>query len=382
MGRKKTIIKAKEPVRIRFKQLANGNKSIYLDQYKNGKRSYEFLKLYIIPEVDEAARAQNANTLQAANAIKAKRVIELANSGAGITAKNHLAKMLLCDWMGICKEAKQNRRGESFACQIRKTAAHVEAYRPGVTLEQADTDFCRGFAQYLKTAKKSNGEAYSPATAHGYFQILGFVLSMAVKKGIIPNNPVKGMEASEKPKQPESTREFLTVDEVKRLMETECRHKTLKHAFLFSCFCGLRRSDIEKLAWGDIQKDGESMFIRTTMKKTGKQIIIPLSAMALRWLPERGNAKDDARVFPLPTYSGFYGSVLSLWASKAGINKTVTFHVARHTFATMELTAGADLYTVSKLLGHSKIDTTQIYAKIIDKKKAEAVDMVSSLFAE
>ena len=116
------------------------------------------------------------------------------------------------------------------------------------------------------------------------------------------------------------------------------------------------------------------------MKKTKTPITLPLSTMALKWLPERGGAEDTDKVFSLPTYSGFYGSVLTLWASKAGIKKNVTFHVARHTFATMELTAGADLYTVSKLLGHKQIVTTQVYAKIIDKKKVEAVDMVSNLF--
>lgn len=380
MTRKKTLTKAKEPIKIRFKKLANGNQSIYLDQYKDGKRTYEFLKLYIIPDTDEAAKAQNANTMQAANAIKAQRIIELTNSGAGVKSKGHLSKMLLSDWMKLCQDTKRNRRGQSFANQIRKAAVHVDAYRSGVALCQVDTDFCRGFAQYLREAKKTNGEAYSEVTKHGYFRILGFVLSMAVKKGIIPNNPIKGMEPSEKPEQPESTREFLTVDEVKKLMATECRHGIMKRAFLFSCFCGLRRSDVEKLTWGDFQKDGDAVFLRVTMKKTRKPIVLPMSQMALRWLPERGNAKDDERVFRLPSYSGFYGNVLSLWAANAGIRKKVTFHVARHTFATMELTAGADLYTVSKLLGHTKIDTTQIYAKIIDKKKTEAVNLVSNLF--
>ena len=383
MARKRKTIKAKEPVRLRVKTLANGNKSIYLDQYQEGRRTYEFLKLYLVPEVDEAAKAQNVNTMQAANAIKAQRIIELTNSGAGVTSKKHLAKMLLSEWMGICQKKKtETGLSESAADQIRKTVARVEAYRHGATLEQVDTEFCRGFYQYLKEAKKSNGEHYTAGTIHDYFNILCIVLSMAAKKGIITNNPIKGMEKREKPQQPESTREFLTVEEVKKLMAAKCRHEVLRRAFLFSCFCGLRRSDIEGLTWGDIQKDGDNVFLRIIVKKTGKPILLPLSAMALRWIPERGNAKDNDRVFPLPTYSGFYGSVLSLWAANAGIKKKVTFHVARHTFATMGLTAGADLYTVSKLLGHAQISTTQIYAKIIDKKKAEAVDMVSNLFDE
>lgn len=99
--RKKKQIKAKEPIRIRFKAIANGNKSIYLDCYQNGKRSYEFLKLYLIPETSEAAKVQNANTLQAANAIKAQRIMELANNQAGIKSNSQFAKMLLVDWMEV-----------------------------------------------------------------------------------------------------------------------------------------------------------------------------------------------------------------------------------------------------------------------------------------
>lgn len=382
MARKKIVIKAKEPVHIRFKTLANGNQSIYLDQYKDGKRTYEFLKLYIIPEVDEAARVQNANTMQAANAIKAQRVIELANRGAGVTNKGHLSKMLLLDWMAICQKAKEENGAASFSEQIKKAAKYVKAYRGGVSLCQVDTDFCRGFAQYLKTAEKPKGGRLSAETVHGYFRVFAFVLSRAVKKGLITESPIKGMEPDEKPKQSENTREFLTVEEVKRMIAADCKSERLKRAFLFSCFCGLRRSDVEKLTWGSIQREGENAFLRITVKKTDRPITLPLSSMALRWIPERGNAKDSDRVFPLPAPSTHQTKTFRAWVANAGIHKNVTFHVARHTFATMGLTAGADLYTVSKLLGHAQISTTQIYARIIDRKKVEAVDMVSDLFNE
>ena len=85
MAKKKKALKAKEPIKLRAKSLSNGNKSLYLDIYKDGKRTYEFLRLYIIPEVDETAKARNANTLQAANAIKAQKIIELTNDEAGVT---------------------------------------------------------------------------------------------------------------------------------------------------------------------------------------------------------------------------------------------------------------------------------------------------------
>ncbi|MEO3192635.1 Arm DNA-binding domain-containing protein [Parabacteroides distasonis] len=99
MAKKKKALKAKEPIKLRAKSLSNGNKSLYLDIYKDGKRTYEFLKLYIIPEVDETAKARNANTLQAANAIKAQKIIELTNDEAGVTKNTSRSKMLLIDWM-------------------------------------------------------------------------------------------------------------------------------------------------------------------------------------------------------------------------------------------------------------------------------------------
>lgn len=104
------------------------------------------------------------------------------------------------------------------------------------------------------------------------------------------------------------------------------------------------------------------------MKKTQKTLYLPLSDEALKWMPERGEAKDTDKVFHLP-YATYINVVLKTWAQDSGITKTVTFHTARHTFATMMLTLGADLYTTSKLLGHTQVKTTQIYAKIVDKKR-------------
>lgn len=115
------------------------------------------------------------------------------------------------------------------------------------------------------------------------------------------------------------------------------------------------------------------------MQKTKEPIYLPLSPEALRWMPERGEKSSEDAVFDLPSTTHI-NILLKPWAKAAGIDKKFSFHTARHTFATMMLTLGADLYTTSKLLGHTDVKMTQVYAKIINRKKDEAVNLVNGLF--
>ena len=375
MAKKKQTKKAKEPIRIRFKQLANGNQSIYLDCYREGKRSYEFLKLYIVPETDETTRLQNQNTMQAAMAIKSQRLIDMANDEAGITKVSQRSKMLLIDWMRYYSgQKKKNGQSDAFSKQIDKAIRHLLLYKGDkVTMREVDKAYCMGFLDYLNALNMAN------VTTAGYFRCLNCALNLAVKEEILPYNPITKISSDQRIKIPESTREYLTVDEVKTLIAADCINEATKRAYLFSCFCGLRYSDIKALTWGDVLLDGEQYRVKIVMVKTQKTLYLPLSKEALRWMPERGDAKDTEKVFSLPSQC-YLNVVLRTWAANSGITKHVTFHTARHTFATLELTAGAELYTVSKLLGHTQVKTTQIYAKIIDKKKDEAVNRLSSLF--
>ena len=148
---------------------------------------------------------------------------------------------------------------------------------------------------------------------------------------------------------------------------------------MFSCFCGLRISDIRKLKWEDIEQvtdaNGNTHYrLSITMQKT---ITYQLSNEAVKWLPKRGEREF---VFDHLTKKSKLCMVVRDWAKSAGIKKYVTFHTARHSFATMMLTLGANIYTTSKLLGHSNIRTTEIYAKIIDKKKDEAMGLIDKFF--
>lgn len=108
MARNKKTSKLKEPIRLRMKDLSNGNKSLYLDIYRDGKRSYEYLKMYIIPETDDEARKRNQATLIAANAIKSQRIIAMTNGEAGIKKADDKPKVLLADWLQTYKERQKN----------------------------------------------------------------------------------------------------------------------------------------------------------------------------------------------------------------------------------------------------------------------------------
>lgn len=379
MGRSRITPKAKEPIRLRMKDLSNGNKSLYLDIYRDGKRSYEYLKMYIIPEKDENAKRQNKATLAAANAIKSKRIIELTNGEAGIKSPNDEPKILLLDWMQTYKE-NQAKRGKKDGYQIKTAIRIIEDYAGRkVTLDQIDKTFCQGYIDYLLNEYRPNGKQLMHTTAHNYYRVVNGALNAAVREDLMKVNPFTRISSSDKIHKPESKREYMTIDEVRSLIATPMSNETVKSAYLFSCFCGLRISDIKELRWKDVFCDGEQYRLQVIMQKTKAPIYLPLSPEALRWMPDRKGKAADEKVFDLPSMSRI-NELLKPWALDSGISKHFSFHTARHTFATMMLTLGADLYTTSKLLGHTDVRMTQVYAKIINRKKDEAVNLVNGLF--
>ena len=377
MPRVKKPAKVKEPIRLRMKELANGSKSLYLDIYRNGKRSYEYLKMYIIPETDDNARKRNAATMTAANTIKSRRIIELTNGEAGIKRAEDKEAVLLLDWMNIYM-GNQQKRGKKDGHQIKVAIQILKEYAgERVTMDQVDKAFCQGYIDYLLTEYRPQGKPVSKFTAQNYYRVLNGALNAAVRADAIKLNPFTKIGNSDKIRRPESKREYMTIEELRALIATPMKNETVKQAYLFSCFCGLRISDIIGLKWGNVYVDNGQYRLEVVMQKTKEPIYLPLSPEALRWMPERGEKRAEDAVFDLPSVT-HVNILLKPWAKAAGIDKRFSFHTARHTFATMMLTLGADLYTTSKLLGHIKM--TQVYAKIINRKKDEAVNLVNGLF--
>lgn len=378
------MAESKEPIRLRQRKTASGNISLYLDIYLNGKRTYEFLKMHLIPERTRADRERNRETLKLADAIRAKRVVELRNGQFGFQNRPSASIRFFDYYREMCEkrlgEESRGNWGNWFSC-----LHHLKKYekRETITLGEITPEWVQGFKDYLENdavawghdfRKRIKDKPLARNSKLSYFNKLRACLNQAYEEQIIPTNPLRSIEGF---KPEEGTRMYLTLDEVRKLAKTECEYPQIKAAFLFSCLTGLRRSDVLRLTWGDIHKQGDFTRIIFRQKKTSGQEYLDISPQAAELMGERG--LPDEHVFTDIHSPSCTNNTLKLWVARAGINKTITFHCARHTFATLMLDIGTDIYTVSKLLGHRDLSTTQIYAKVMDKNKQAAVASIPTI---
>lgn len=377
----------KEPVRIRRKTLANGNISLYLAIYINGRREYEFLKLYLIPEKTKADKERNKQTMALANSIKAQRTVDIQNGAHGFKG-DYKEQTLFYDYYNALTEKRKKKETKGNFSNWASCLRHLKKYDPRPTLTFADITpkWVQGFHDYLENKAEAFGcdsrkrlekRPLSQNSKQSYFNKLRACLRQAYEDGIIRINPMRGIVGFSTQ---EGTRVYLTLDEVRAMAAADCDYPEIKRAFLFSCLTGLRRSDIVKLTWGEVTElEGRTRLI-FRQKKTGGQEYLDITPQAAELIGERGKAKPSDYVFGDIRFPGETNDNLRIWALRAGIDKRISFHVGRHTFAVLMLTLGTDIYTVSKLLGHRELKTTQIYAKIVDAKKQEAVDNIPKIF--
>ncbi len=372
-------------VKLREKKISGNRQSLYLDFYpaiphpETGEPTRrEFLGLYLFDKSKSPIDKQhNKETLQLAEQIRQKR-------------ENHLNKPEV--YTGYEKEQLRIReQGEQNFVAYFKTLAskrkasnydnwvsaynYLEIFTNG-NLKFADLNekFCNEFKEYLLTTKsnKSSKTTLAQNSAVSYFNKLKAALKQAYKDGYLQSD----LNAKIEPvKQAETRRNFLTIEELNSLVKTECNNPLLKRAALFSALTGLRFSDIKNLVWGELEYiEGNGYFIKFKQQKTKGIETMPISGQAYSLLGEPKEPAD--KVFEGLTYSAYENKHLYQWIGAAGITKDITFHCFRHTFATLQLSKGTDIYTVSKMLGHRELKTTQIYAKIIDQTKREAADKI------
>jgi site-specific recombinase XerD len=269
-------------------------------------------------------------------------------------------------------------RTQNYIRRYKVGIAWVKRFDATTSLEHINKLWIQRFIYFLTTAPGTHGKTLNPNTAHEYLLYVANTLNTAVRKGIIQSNPTKSLSASDRPKKYETKRAFLTFDEIKKLLNTPSppKYNPIRHAFLFSCFCGLRYSDLQQLKWCHILNTKEGVIIDKQIQKTKERLVLPLSNIATRFLPER--REQDSLVFTLPKSIATTEMYLKVWTEFAGIDKHVTFHTARHSFAVNILTNGGDIYTLSKLLGHKKVATTQIYADVLEKTKQKTMNLLDS----
>lgn len=361
-------------VKLRSKLTTQGY-SLYLDLYKNGKRSFEFLDTYVSEDYTSKkglknVKKQDKENMDFARELCTQRQKDLNSLEHGIIPPSWKNADFLT-YFDICYKKHKNAHST-----FKGTLTHLRTFTvERCTIASVTPVFLNNFCQYLNSV-----ESVSANTVVIYMKCLKQVLGQCVKEGIITQNPFNQFDLRalyKKKTVPEVC--FLTIEELRLMQNVSCRSNTNPHtrnAFLFSCFTGLRISDIKKLQWSEIQ-DGEIRFVQ---KKTKKREILPLSEQAQTILNGIERTKNPLVFYKLP-HENSVNISLKAWAKQAGIDdeKDIHFHVARHTFATMLITEDVPLYTTSKLLGHTNLQSTQVYAKVVDRLKNDAVNRLPKL---
>lgn len=351
---------------------------LYLHYYHKGKNKRESLGLALYPEpeqgkLDKAKKAENQRTLQIAEIIRSKRLIEFQNGEFGLKGDQNLKASFLAYMKEIAKGHFNINGTYGTWDSVIKQLEHFTGGKD-ILFQDLSPDWLKAFKTYLAQVKDQNtGKGFSQNTQYTYFNKVKAALRQAHNEGILDTNLSTQVSS---PKQAEVHREYLTLEELQALQHTECPHPMLKRAFIFSALTGLRWSDLSSLRWEQVKHSAEQGWhLQFTQKKTGAIEYLPISNETREHLGPEGNPKD--KVFGHLLYSSSTNQKLQQWVQNAGIQKKITFHSARHTNATLLLSKGVDIYTVSKMLGHKNVKTTQIYAKVIDEKKQEAAKTIS-----
>ncbi|GAB2579786.1 tyrosine-type recombinase/integrase [Spirosoma areae] len=365
-------------VHLRKKPISDGRTSLYLDYYPpiphpdTGKSTRrEFLGLYLFNRPKTPAdKEQNSETLALAETIRARRQIEVQNGAYGFLSKKNLNTCFVAYCEGLAAQRTgSNKDGWDSALHYLRDFTGGSLKVSSLTPKK-----CRDFRAYMIGAlSQRNNEPLAINSTVSYFNKFKAALKQAYKDGLISTD-LNAKVDSIKPE--ETRREHLTLAELQALVQTDLPAlPVLKQAALFSALTGLRYSDIEALTWGKIRYDSLSGYtIDFRQEKTEGVEYMPVSEQAVLLLGER--SADDQPVLPGLMYSAHWNEKLKQWVKEAGIKRPITFHSFRHTYATLQLSLGTDIYTVSKMLGHRDLKTTQIYAKIIDQSKRDAADRI------
>jgi integrase len=332
---------------------------LYLDVYVEGRRRWEALGISTSKD-----RRANAEAYRLAEIVRAKREAQIMAGEWGLLDPLEGKRTLVdyCERLAATHQPKDH---------LPKSLKYLREYAQDVQLGQVTERFLEGFqANLLANVGKQ--------TAAHYYAAIKTALRRAVRDRVIPRNPadaVKGIKA------PEAVKVHLDQGEINRLAATPIGGDLgaeVKKAFLFALTTGLRISDLRGLTWGEIERD--PLQIARRQQKTGRVVTIPLNVSAWRIIDDKKLHRRDEKVFPRLTQSSANtNQYIVEWAKRAGVDKPIGWHTARHTFAIAALESGTDFFTLSKLMGHTKLTTTAVYAKATDRLKRQAVEALPAI---
>ncbi len=266
-----------------------------------------------------------------------------------------------------------NKKTGSTREQWGTTFNYFNSFYPlDLTFSDLNTRLLEEFKSYLLQIISPLTKRRIHQNAAGtYFRPIRTALNTALRYGFITKDLCKQVRPIPTL---ETKREYLSIDEIKRIIPTECEDEEIKKASIIAIYSGLRYSDIKKLTWKEIVEHSDGLYIELRQKKTLNLINIPLKDSACHYLGNRGN--DESLVFPTFHKKNDYNTIIKQWAQKAGIKKCITFHCFRHSFAMMLLNSRVGIYEVSKMLGHTSLSNTQIYLRMVDEDKRNAINMI------
>lgn len=371
----------KNNVTLREKTLSNGNISLYLDIYRDGERKYEFLKLYINSKARTPIdRELNRKNRLRAEEIRTKRESDLNNNAFGLKDYSDQNINFITYFQNyIDNYTKKDIRMMQIALQRFKDflseTKEYSKFALSIKPYQIDKDMMNLFVEYLQN--RSIGEG-----AKSIYQRFKKVINYAIEHDVIIKNPCIGVKC--KVDDQILRKDILSPDEITALINChyDNENDNIRRAFIFCLYCGLRFCDVKDLAYKNI--DYSNKLLKFEQKKTQGHsatsgVVIPLNNGILSLIGEPpANGNKDMLIFPLPTYESCLKS-LKRWVKRAGIDKHISWHCARHSFALNILNNGANIKTVASLLGHSGLKHTEKYVRAVDKLKEEAINSLPEL---
>ena len=377
------------------KILSDGRESLFLDYYfgyrkiisnKTGKecvkidRKREFLKLYLwqAPRTP-LERQQNKETLELAKKIRYEREQEIKEDKEGYRLSKALGTDLLTFWDNFINEVNvaDKRLLKSALKNFRIfLAEEYPLFVNRIEAKNLNKEMMQKFAYFIED--NHNGEG-----VRTYWQRFKRLVNYAVEKKVIKESPCKGIKVV-------STNDILSKDilsgeELQKLFSThyEKESETIRRAFALTCFTGIRYCDVKRLTYKNVDYANKLLTFRQNKVKHDSSVSgvpIPLNDMLLAVIGEKPKgAKDTDLIFDdLPTLECCLKS-LRHWTKYAGIDKHITWHSGRHSFATNLLNNGANIKVVSELLGHSSLKFTQKYVRAIDEQKRAAINSLPQI---